>query len=150
VATSGGHALDLEDRAGDRIDLGDRSLRVLHTPGHSPDHVCLVDEHRGILFSGDQAAYGPLLVNLGGADLDDWVNSARRLAEELHGAIRVIYASHCLRTIVPPKLLREIAQAGEEIVGGAVALRPGHGFYGEPVRAADFDHFSVLLAEEDT
>lgn len=28
-------------------------LRVIATPGHSPGHICLVDEARGIVFSGD-------------------------------------------------------------------------------------------------
>ena len=29
---------------GERIDLGGRELTVLHTPGHSPDSLCLLDE----------------------------------------------------------------------------------------------------------
>lgn len=28
-------------------------LRVVTTPGHSPGHICLVDEERGLIFSGD-------------------------------------------------------------------------------------------------
>lgn len=28
-------------------------LRVVTTPGHSPDHICLIDEPDGLLFSGD-------------------------------------------------------------------------------------------------
>ncbi len=28
-------------------------FRVIHTPGHSPDHVCLYEEREGWLFSGD-------------------------------------------------------------------------------------------------
>ena len=47
---------------GDVLDLGDRQLRVLHTPGHAPDHICLLDERNGILFAHDQAYYGPHLV----------------------------------------------------------------------------------------
>lgn len=38
---------------GDTIDLGGRSLKVLATPGHSPDSIALFDAHNGLLFTGD-------------------------------------------------------------------------------------------------
>ncbi len=38
---------------GDRIELDDLTLTVLHTPGHSPDHICLVDRDAGVGFTGD-------------------------------------------------------------------------------------------------
>jgi glyoxylase-like metal-dependent hydrolase (beta-lactamase superfamily II) len=38
---------------GDRIDLGDRSLDVMYTPGHASHHVSLVDSESGALFTGD-------------------------------------------------------------------------------------------------
>ena len=38
---------------GDRIDLGDRSLRVIHTPGHASHHVALHDSATGAVFSGE-------------------------------------------------------------------------------------------------
>lgn len=38
---------------GDTIDLGDRTIRVLHTPGHSPGHMCFFEAERGYLFTGD-------------------------------------------------------------------------------------------------
>jgi glyoxylase-like metal-dependent hydrolase (beta-lactamase superfamily II) len=39
---------------GDAIPLGgDRSLEVLHTPGHDEAHICLIDSRTGVLFSGD-------------------------------------------------------------------------------------------------
>ncbi|REF99446.1 glyoxylase-like metal-dependent hydrolase (beta-lactamase superfamily II) [Asanoa ferruginea] len=37
----------------DRIDLGGRTLTVLHLPGHSPGSIALLEEHTGVLFSGD-------------------------------------------------------------------------------------------------
>ncbi len=40
-------------RDGDRIDLGDRLLTVIHTPGHSPGHCCFYEEERKYLYSGD-------------------------------------------------------------------------------------------------
>ena len=45
-------------KPGDRIELGSLRLKVLHTPGHTPVHVCLLveaEDNNGVpvLFSGD-------------------------------------------------------------------------------------------------
>jgi glyoxylase-like metal-dependent hydrolase (beta-lactamase superfamily II) len=40
-------------RDGDRIELGELVLEVLHTPGHTRGGICLYDRERQILFSGD-------------------------------------------------------------------------------------------------
>jgi glyoxylase-like metal-dependent hydrolase (beta-lactamase superfamily II) len=130
---------------GDEVDLGGRVLKVLHTPGHAPDHICLLDEHAGILWAQDQAYYGPHLVYEPGASLDDFVASTRRLADELSGALRTVYTAHCLRPTVPPAFLAELADAAEAVASGAVSTQPSLGFFSEPVRSADFGHFSILL-----
>lgn len=38
---------------GDRIPLGDRTLEVVHTPGHASHHVALSDSETGAVFSGE-------------------------------------------------------------------------------------------------
>ncbi|MBD5155489.1 MAG: MBL fold metallo-hydrolase [Oscillibacter sp.] len=38
---------------GDTIDIGGRVIEVLHTPGHSPGHMCFWEAERGYLFTGD-------------------------------------------------------------------------------------------------
>ncbi len=38
---------------GDEVDSGSLRFRVIHTPGHSVDHVCLLEPERGWLFTGD-------------------------------------------------------------------------------------------------
>ncbi|MEA2197039.1 MAG: hypothetical protein QOJ25_1090 [Solirubrobacteraceae bacterium] len=40
-------------RDGDTLDLRDRTLRVLHRPGHSPSDTVFLDERRRILVAGD-------------------------------------------------------------------------------------------------
>ena len=45
---------------GDRIDLGNRTLQVIHTPGHSPGHCCFYEPDRGWLYSGDLIYQGCL------------------------------------------------------------------------------------------
>lgn len=43
---------------GDTIPVGEATLHVLHTPGHSPGGVCLYLEEQGVLFSGDTLFQG--------------------------------------------------------------------------------------------
>lgn len=38
---------------GDCIELGNRNLVVIHTPGHSPGHCCFYERDRKYLYSGD-------------------------------------------------------------------------------------------------
>jgi len=46
--------VDKEVRDGDAI--GPAQLKVVHTPGHTPGHICLLwEQHGGVLFVGDAA-----------------------------------------------------------------------------------------------
>lgn len=40
-------------QGGEVIDLGGRSVEVIHTPGHSPGHMCFYEADRGYLYTGD-------------------------------------------------------------------------------------------------
>ncbi len=42
---------------GDIIQIGDYRLKCLLTPGHTEGHICLYDEKKKILFSGDHVLY---------------------------------------------------------------------------------------------
>jgi glyoxylase-like metal-dependent hydrolase (beta-lactamase superfamily II) len=44
----------------DLIDIGSRKIRVVHTPGHSPGHICLFEEEKGYLYTGDLIYLGTL------------------------------------------------------------------------------------------
>lgn len=69
---------------GDVVDLGGRQLRVLHTPGHSADSVCLelTLNGRRILFSGDTVFAGgrPGIVSAD-SDLRAYRDSVKQLAQ---------------------------------------------------------------------
>ena len=49
---------------GDKIDLGDRSLQAIETPGHAYHHHAFLDDHSGTVFTGD--ALGVRLSDVGG------------------------------------------------------------------------------------
>jgi glyoxylase-like metal-dependent hydrolase (beta-lactamase superfamily II) len=65
---------------GEAIETARHRFQVLHTPGHSPDHLCLYEPDRGWLFTGD--------LFVGGwdralrADYDIWqiISSLKRVA----------------------------------------------------------------------
>jgi glyoxylase-like metal-dependent hydrolase (beta-lactamase superfamily II) len=45
--------VDISVVEGDVIDLGELKLKVFHTPGHTPGSICLYEEDKKWLFSGD-------------------------------------------------------------------------------------------------
>ncbi|MEM6974436.1 MAG: MBL fold metallo-hydrolase [Pseudomonadota bacterium] len=69
----------LED--GDILSTGDRTLEVVHTPGHSPGGIALWEAATATLFSGDLVYDGPLVEDTYHADLDAYVASMQRLLE---------------------------------------------------------------------
>lgn len=48
--------------ANDLVEAGDGALRVVPTPGHSPDHVCFFEPRSGVLFAGDLVMHGGTVV----------------------------------------------------------------------------------------
>jgi hydroxyacylglutathione hydrolase len=73
-------AVDLAE--GGEVRFGALRLRVLHTPGHTPGSVCLLDEDEGVLYSGDTLfAQGWGRTDLPGGDAGLIAGSLARLAE---------------------------------------------------------------------
>ena len=73
---------------GDTIDLGDRTLDVVHAPGHAPHQVVFHDRCDDVLFSGDAAGIRPrggeTLVPTSpptNFDLDACIADANRIAD---------------------------------------------------------------------
>ncbi len=66
-----------------KIDLGDVSLRVIHTPGHTPGSICLYEPRSKSLFSGDTVfPYGGIgRTDLPGGSSHDILHSISKLAQ---------------------------------------------------------------------
>ena len=70
--------LELYDRS--LVHVGGLALRVLHTPGHTSGSVCLYEESRGLLFTGDTAfGRGTLTDLFASGSRGDHVASLQRL-----------------------------------------------------------------------
>lgn len=97
------------------FDLGNRTLEVLHCPGHSPGGIVLLDRANGILFSTD-VAYAGHLYAYAGAWLPLYHASLTRLAG-LVPDLRVLYPSHNEWSISPSLLPRMVNLLARVIEG---------------------------------
>ena len=63
------------------VEAGNTRLRILHTPGHSPDHLCFLDEESRDLYCGDLARAGGSIVIPAskGGNLRQYLDSLRRI-----------------------------------------------------------------------
>jgi hydroxyacylglutathione hydrolase len=72
------------------VDVGNRRVRVIHTPGHTPEHVCLLVDDWFVL-TGDTLFVGDVgRVDLALSKLHD--NELRLRAEELYASIQTLLA----------------------------------------------------------
>lgn len=92
---------------GDRIDLGNRTLQVIHTPGHSPGHCCFYEQDRGWLYSGDLIYQGCLDAFYPTTDPLAFMHSAQKVKSL--NLQRIFPAHHSLD--IPASLACEIADA---------------------------------------
>jgi glyoxylase-like metal-dependent hydrolase (beta-lactamase superfamily II) len=65
---------------GAEIETEHSRFQVIHTPGHSPDHVCLFEPDRGWLFSGDAYIGGKDRALREGYNIHDIIASLKKLA----------------------------------------------------------------------
>lgn len=130
---------------GDVFDLGDRLIRVLHTPGHTPDSICLFDEAEGVLFCGDTVNTGPILASMPDSDLEAFARSTRRLADELSSEARLVLMSHASRYRAGPDFLRVVADAFEALVGGEASLSSVSNPLGGLALQSRWDGFSIVV-----
>jgi glyoxylase-like metal-dependent hydrolase (beta-lactamase superfamily II) len=97
---------------GDTISLGDRTLKVIATPGHTPDSIALLDERNALLFTGDTFYLGPIYLYRPETDLDAYVLSIQRLAE-LAPRLQLLLPAHNVPVADPgylPRVLDAIQQ----------------------------------------
>lgn len=84
--------LELHD--GDELAVGNLCFRVLHTPGHTPGHVCFYEPDEGVLFDGDVLFYrGIGRTDLPGGSWTQLMDSIRRVLFALPDET-VVFSGH--------------------------------------------------------
>lgn len=65
---------------GDEIDLGERTLEIIHIPGHTPGSIAILDKKAKLLFGGDTVQQNSEIFMFGpGRDLTAYVGSLEKL-----------------------------------------------------------------------
>jgi glyoxylase-like metal-dependent hydrolase (beta-lactamase superfamily II) len=124
---------------GQVIDLGDRVLEVLLTPGHTPDSLCLLDRRNRLLFTGDTFYPGPIFLYVPETDVTAYFRSVDRLAA-LIPQLDLLLTAHNF-PISKPEMLARLAAAFRQVQSGEARFTVSGG-----VREYTFDGFSLVLA----
>ncbi len=122
----------LED--GHIIDIGFRKIKIIHTPGHSPGHICLLDADRGYLFTGDLIYKGTLYAFYPSTDPLQFKQSVDKI-NKLDNIRRIFPAHNDLN--VEPDFIRKV-KVGFEVIDNQGLLKRGSGFF-------PFDEFGIKL-----
>jgi len=83
---------DIAVKDGDKIEVGSLKVRVIHTPGHCPDHICLLVD--GKLLTGDTLFVGECgRTDLAGGNAGDMYDSLTKKILALDDSLEV-YPGH--------------------------------------------------------
>lgn len=107
------------------INLGNRTAQILHTPGHSPGSICVYEESKGYLFTGDTLYKGTLYMNYESTDPVAFARSIQELVK-LDGVKKILPGHHELN--VPTSLLTETYDAFQQLKHSN-QLRHGSGLH---------------------
>jgi recombination protein RecT len=135
---------DRELADGERLRVGDSTLRVVHTPGHAANHLCLVLEEDRLLFSGDHVLNGSTtVVDPPDGNMVDYLTSLRRLAQEPVDYILPAHG-HVLGPAVPAMERLIAHRLTREAKVASVLQRAGSGTLDDLVPGA-YDDVSAAL-----
>lgn len=112
----------LED--GDTIELGGRTIQAMHTPGHSPGHLCFWEAERGYLFAGDLVYKDTLFAYYPSTDPQSYLTSLEKVAQL--PVNRVFPGHHSLD--IQPEILTRMRDAFRELKAEG-KLHHGSGTY---------------------
>lgn len=118
---------------GDCLDLGGRTLTVIHTPGHSPGHCCFYEPGRKYLYSGDLIYSGCLDAFYPTTDPAAFLQSVRKI--QVLEIKRILPAHHQLN--LPVDIIDRI-ETGFSKLADEGKLKHGSGIF-------DFRDFQIHI-----
>jgi glyoxylase-like metal-dependent hydrolase (beta-lactamase superfamily II) len=126
----------------DVIDLGGRKLEVIYTPGHSSNHICLLDRKSRYLWTGDLFYTGGISTYLPGGNHDQYIESVRMLVD-LFSHYDALLPAHN-EPLVEKEILLEVLKAAENIKAGIEQRYSEGTSNGKPIRRYQYDRFALI------
>jgi glyoxylase-like metal-dependent hydrolase (beta-lactamase superfamily II) len=122
----------------DIIDLGERKIEVLFTPGHSLDSLCLLDSKNRGLFVGDTFYLSSLYAHLPGSNFSDYYATSA-LLDSMADEIKILFPCH-RKTSISSLYLKKMHEAFKEIKSTI-----GSTINSDQEKEIQFDGFSVIV-----
>jgi glyoxylase-like metal-dependent hydrolase (beta-lactamase superfamily II) len=120
------------------LDLGNRPIEVIHSPGHSPDSICLLDKKNRLLFCGDFFYAGPLYAFEEDVNIQDYMASLEKLTKRID-EFDNLCPSHNM-PMVKSDILPRVQDAFEDIMRGK-----GKYSESENIRRYYFGDFDIII-----
>ena len=138
----GGRLIPVQD--GDELDLGNRKLKIIHLPGHTPGSIAVLDTASRVLISGDPVQeHGHIFMFGEHRNMSDYIGSLKKL-EQMAGEFDELWPSHADIPVMPDTIGRLIDGA-ERVLRGEVSGSPEE-FHGMKITAYDLG-FTELLCD---
>lgn len=129
---------------GDILDLGDRTLSIIHLPGHTPGSIAVLDVKNRVLISGDPLQTNGRIFMFGEhRNMNDYIRSLEHL-EEYKDRFDEIWPSHADFPI-SPVVIRRLHDGALDILAGKIAGSPAD-LFGNLISVYDLG-FSTFLCD---
>ena len=132
-------------REGDSLDLGERELRIIHLPGHTPGSIAVLDVQNRVLISGDPIqAHGHVFMFGDHRNMVDYIASLERL-EGFADQFDEIWPSHA-DIPVSPAVIPKLRDGAQAVLDGAIQGKPAERF-GQRIVVYDLGFCTLLCGQ---
>jgi hydroxyacylglutathione hydrolase len=125
----------------DIIDLGDRPLKIIFIPGHTPGSIAVLDINNRALISGDSIQDGDIYMFSKYRNMTMYVESMKKLSM-YNDEFDTIYPSHGSFP-VSPDLTAKLIEGAEQIINGTAKGEVVE-MFGSPVNLYKFPYAGFL------
>ena len=129
---------------GDTLNLGDRELRIIHLPGHTPGSIAVLDVQNRVLISGDpMQEHGRIFMFGLHRNMKDYITSLEHL-KDFADQFDEIWPSHA-DIPVSPDVIQKLHDGAQAVLYGTIQGKPVE-FFRQKIFAYDLG-FCILLCD---